>query len=73
MPIATLSFELPEEATEFREAVQGPSAKGVLWQLDEFLRMRVKHGELSAEVAAALQEVRDHLHQACSDSGVDLA
>lgn len=73
MPKAMLSFRLPEETTEFRDALQGSGFKGVVWQLDEFLRMRIKHGELSDEVATALQEVRDQLHQACSESGVELA
>jgi hypothetical protein len=72
MPDATLSFRLPEEATEFRDAMEGANAKGVLWQLDAFLRMRIKHGELSEQVEAALQEVRNLLHSACSDSGVTL-
>ena len=73
MPHGRLSFRLPEEATEFRDALEGAAAKGVLWQLDAFLRMRIRHGDLPEQVEAALQEVRDQLHQACSDSGVELA
>ena len=72
MPIATLRFRLPEEETDFRDAVEGSRAKVVLSLIDEHLRQQIKHGELDDAVEVALQEVRSWLHSTCTEHGIDL-
>ena len=68
----TLSFRVPEEESEFRAAVQGRDAKLCLWQIAMYLRNRVKHGELSAEVCDALQAAREELQSMMNEHGVSL-
>jgi hypothetical protein len=72
MPTVTLRFRLPEEDSDFRDAVDGPRAKCVLSILDDHLRSQIKHGELEDAVEVALQEVRSWLHTTCSEHGIEL-
>lgn len=58
MPIATLEFDLPEEQPEFSAAIQGGTAKLVLWDIDQRLRSLLKHGEPGKEAAALAEEIR---------------
>lgn len=58
MPIATLKFRLPEEAVEFRAALQGAEAKGVLWDIDQYCRGMLKHGQLGDEANAVARHIR---------------
>ena len=70
---ATLKFPLPECQSEFDDAVNGWRWKQVVWELDEdYLRSRLKYEELSEEVDAALQAVRDRLHEIMDGNGVRL-
>ena len=72
MPIATLRYRLPEEESDFRDAVEGSRAKTVLAQIDEHLRQQIKHGQLSHEVEVALQELREWVRATCEGMGLDL-
>jgi hypothetical protein len=71
MPRATLTFRLPDEESEFRDAADGWRAKSVLRSLDEHLRSQIKHGELSHDVEVALQELREWLSSECAEHGLD--
>lgn len=41
---ATLEFNLPEDAVDFRQACNGGGAHTVIWALDAELRTMVKYG-----------------------------
>lgn len=69
---ATLTFYLPDEADEFRSALHGGQFKSVLWSLDQHLRNRIKHEELSGAVHDALQQTRDELHAMLREHGCSL-
>jgi hypothetical protein len=71
MPRATLTFRLPDEESDFRDAVDGWRAKCVLRSLDEHLRSQIKHGELPDEIEVALQELREWLSSECAEHGLD--
>jgi hypothetical protein len=43
MPKATLQFNLPEEHQEHQDAVHGSDWKFVVWDLDQFLRNKLKY------------------------------
>jgi hypothetical protein len=58
---ATLTYQLPEEATAHLWAVHAPQLAGTLCDLDEALRGWLKHGHTFATPDAALQACRDHL------------
>jgi hypothetical protein len=71
---AKLEFNLPEELDDFSEAVNGGKWKFISWQLDQWLRGRVKYatdGE-SADKINAFQEVRDELNELIRTSGINI-
>ena len=47
MPKATLTFELPEESWAYRQAIHGARYSSTIREVDEFLRMGIKHGFVS--------------------------
>ena len=67
---AKLIFNLPEEQEEFNDAVNGTSFKSVVWELDQYMRSQLKHGELTDDVHDKVQEIRDQLHSILNDNNV---
>ena len=59
MPIATLTFSLPDEEYEFKAAQQGREAKSILWDIDQRLRSLLKHGEPTEAEARLAEEIRE--------------
>lgn len=66
---ATLSFQLPEEQSEFQVAVDGVKWYSTVQELDEWLRTKIKHG--SGETAQ-YEEVRNALRDILSDNLLSL-
>ena len=60
---AILRFRLPEEQTEYTAAMQGADAKAAIWQVDQYCRGVLKHGEPSAETRRHLEEIRETLRE----------
>ena len=62
---ATLKFNLPEEQSDFENAVNGTKWSIVVWELDQWLRSQIKYApdEMSQEAYDALEECRDKLHE----------
>ena len=61
---ATLKFNLPEEQTDFDNAVNGAKWSLLAWELDQYLRSQLKYNDrLSEEQYDILQETRDKLHE----------
>ena len=58
-----LRYRLPDEQAEFNAAMQGADAKAVLWQVDQYCRGVLKHGEPSAETRRHLEEIRERLRE----------
>jgi len=69
---ATLLFTLPEEQEEFIAALQGQKARGVLEELDTWLRGELKYADPPEARAAVLQEARDKLRELIEEAGVRL-
>jgi hypothetical protein len=63
MPHVTIRFRLPDEQPELNAAMQGGAAKSVLWQVDQYCRGVLKHGEPSAETRRHLEEIREMLRE----------
>lgn len=64
MSTATLSFNLPEEQSEFTAAVEGAAARNLIWEIDQHCRGLIKHGNLPEEIDRHLQEIRDIIRNA---------
>lgn len=69
---ATLTFNLPEEEHEYMNAVQGAKMRSILWDLDQWLRSKLKYEELSDGQYDAFKETRDHLRELLIDENIDL-
>ena len=61
MPHVIIRFRLPDEQTELNAAMQGRDAKSTIWEIDQYCRGVLKHGEPSDEVRKHLQLIRDML------------
>jgi hypothetical protein len=73
MAQATITFTLPEEQTDFHDAVHASDYKNVIWVLDQKLRSEIKYNEkLDNKTELAYQTVRDMLHGYLDDHGVSI-
>ena len=59
MPRATLTFDLPAEAHEFRQAIDGPEAVGALVDIDNLCRRVLKDAETAYVSVEVLKQIRD--------------
>lgn len=69
---AVLEFNLPEEQTEFQDAVDGSMFKHVLWKLDQHCRAKVKYASdmTNDEVLDTYEEIRDKIRMLCDEMNV---
>ena len=69
---AILKFNLPEEQTEFNNAVNGAKWSLVAWELDQWLRSQIKYSpdEMSQEAYDAFEQCRDKLHEIKGEYGL---
>ena len=68
----TIEFDDDAEIETIIRYLQGPLAFDTLWDVDQHLRMQIKHGELSEAAADALQAFRDYLHTSAADHGISI-
>ena len=61
---ATLTFDLPNERAEHLYAIHGAEAFAALCEVNQWLRNRVKYGELGEETVHELEDVRRVLREA---------
>jgi len=70
---ATLEFNLPDDRSEHELAIAGPKLLSVLWELDQWLRARVKYEDHKfATPDEALEAARAQLREGCLNQGIDL-
>lgn len=60
---AKLIFNLPDEQAQYDHAVRGWDWRDVVAAIDDHLRSRLKHGELTDAVRDALDKARTYLHE----------
>lgn len=63
MPHVIIRFRLPDEQVELNAAMQGASAKAMIWAVDQYCRGVLKHGGPSAETTRHLEEIREMLRE----------
>ena len=71
---AILEFNLPDDESEFKDAVNGSNWKHAMWKVDQELRSRTKYAPdtMSDEALNELKEIRDFLHQTLNERSLDL-
>lgn len=73
MATLTLTFTLPEEAVEARQAQNGWRYQAVLWDVDQECRSAIKYqDELPEGARAAYEQVRQWIGNYCQDRGISL-
>jgi len=70
---AILEFELPDDEQYFEVAAKGKDLYLVLWEMDQYLRAKLKYGDdtMSDETYKALEDARDHLRNLMDEHGVN--
>lgn len=58
---ATLTFSLPEEEYEFRQASRASELSAAIQDALQHIRARLKYGEVSDEVRQELEAIREIL------------
>ena len=71
---AKLTFELPEEQEEFREAFNGHKWRNVAFMMFNYLRNNTKYApdDIDKRYLQAMHECKDELFRIMSENGVDL-
>ena len=70
---ATLEFNLPEDKSDFNLAIKGSDWWHVCWQMDQYLRKRVKYDEgLTEEQLEVYEDLRGEFWKFMKDNNVDL-
>jgi hypothetical protein len=70
---AILKFNLPEDKVDFDLALQGSDWKHVCWEMDQYLRKRVKYDEgLTEEQLEVYEDLRGEFWKFMKDNNVDL-
>lgn len=67
---AVLTFTLPEEAVEYRQALDGPAWESVVWGLDRFCRDALKYGHEFKTAEGVLEKVREKIQSALDEEGL---
>jgi hypothetical protein len=66
---AILEFDRYEDGDEFDDAVNGGKYHFILYEMDEWLRGRIKHGD-DEKTCEVLEKARDQLHEIVDRFGV---
>ena len=70
MARVTIEFDSIEDKHEMEMCLNGMKWYLLAWELDQYLRNRLKHENLSEDAYKALDEARDKLHELRSENGL---
>ena len=67
---ATLEFDLPAEYEDHEVAVNAMKWRSVVWEMSQFLRSQIKHGNLSESDIEYAEKVRTKLFDLMEEEGL---
>jgi hypothetical protein len=70
MAKVTIEFDSIEEQHEMDVCINGGKWYTLAWQLDQYLRGRLKYEPMSDKEYEVLQQMRDKLHELRSENGL---
>lgn len=70
MAKVTIEFDTVEDKDEMEMCLNGSKWYSLAWELDQYLRGRLKYSELSEEVYKELSETREKLHEIMREEGL---
>ena len=71
MPKATLTFDLPQENSEYNAAVYGEDWKLVAYEFSMYMRNLLKYGHKLKTADEALEHMKDQFWSLCKDRSLD--
>jgi hypothetical protein len=71
---ATLEFSLPNDKWEFIMANESAAMHSVIWDMDGWLRGKIKHApdSMSEDTYKAFELCREQLHEFINDNNISL-
>ena len=69
MPVAALTYTLPEEQSDFDAAREGSAARSLIWAIDQHCRSLLKHGSPDAAARVLAGDIRQMI---LDEAGVTL-
>lgn len=72
MAKVAITYDLPEEVDDLKAALQGKDLQLVLWNVDQYLRSKIKYATSSEETHKAYTELREFIHSELEDKDVTL-
>ena len=66
----TIEFDTVEDKEEMEMCLNGSKWYLVAWELDQYMRSRLKYSELSEEVYKELDAAREKLHEIMRHDGL---
>jgi len=67
---AVLTFQLPEEAVEHRQALDGPAWESVVFAVDQFCRNTLKYGHEIQTADSVFENIREKIQSEIEDGGL---
>jgi hypothetical protein len=67
---AVLEFNLPEENSDFKAAINGSNYCSAIWDFDQLLRSEMKYKELSDETYQAYKWCREELRKILAEDNL---
>jgi hypothetical protein len=72
MPKVTIEFNTIEEQHELELCINASKWYSIVSDYSEYLRTKIKYGELSDDAYKAIEEAREKLHELLNDEGLKL-
>ena len=71
---AILKFDMSDEDDKYNFDVMynAHKYKSILWDLDSYLRDKIKYNNLPKDKEKIYQEIRDYLNDLCLEENIDL-
>jgi hypothetical protein len=71
---AILKFSLPNDKWEFKMANESAGMHSVIWDMDGWLRKKIKHApdSMSEDTYKAFEDCREQLHEFINDNNISL-
>jgi hypothetical protein len=72
MPKVTIEFNTIEDQHELELCINASKWYSIVSDYSEYLRTKIKYGELSDDAYKAIEEAREKLHELLNDEGLKL-
>lgn len=72
MPKVTIEFNTIDEQHELELCINAGKWHSIVSDYSEYLRTKIKYGELSDDAYKAIEEAREKLHELLNDEGLKL-